>query len=355
MSKSRIDPDDVTSMTEPELGSWMEHQFGVPAFRGRQLFEWLWRHDADSHADVAVWPQELREALTERFPLRRLTLVAHQEARDGTTKMLLEMGDRQRVETVLLPHRYGYSVCVSSQVGCAMGCHFCASGLKGRVRQLSPGEMADQVAFGNRVLQQRGGKVSRIDVMGIGEPLDNYDALIQFLRIVHDPAGLNLSYRHVTVSTSGLVPKMEQLANSGLPVTLAVSLHAPSDELRQSLMPVNKAYPLGQLIPMCRYYVEKTGRRVTFEYLLLRDVNDGAAQAHQLGNLIAGFPAHVNLIPWNPVDEHPYQPSPPEHVRRFQGIVQEYGISCTIRRELGQEIDAACGQLRLREEEPVSP
>jgi 23S rRNA (adenine2503-C2)-methyltransferase len=354
MSKSRIGANDVTSMTSDQMVSWVQEQ-GLPRFRGQQLFEWLWRHNATSYDAVSVWPLAMRQDLDARFPIYRLKLVAQQQASDGTTKLLLEMVDGQRVETVLLPHRYGYSVCVSSQVGCAMGCKFCASGLKGRVRQLSPGEMADQVAFGNAILAERGSKISRIDVMGIGEPLDNYDALMAFLRIVHDPAGFNLSYRHITVSTSGLVPAIEKLADSGLPVTLAVSLHAPTDDLRLSLMPVNKAYPLGRLIPMCRYYAETTGRRVTFEYLLLQDVNDGAEQAHQLGRLIRGFPAHVNLIPWNPVDEHPFQPSPKEHVRRFQSIVQEYGISCTIRRELGQEIDAACGQLRLREEEPVSP
>ncbi|NMP22405.1 23S rRNA (adenine(2503)-C(2))-methyltransferase RlmN [Sulfobacillus sp. DSM 109850] len=341
-------------MTPKELAALLESE-GAPRFRGAQLFEWLWRHHADHYRNISVWPEKLRQHMAERYPLTRLTRVESQVAHDGTTKLLLRMADGQRVETVLLPHRYGYSVCVSSQVGCAMGCKFCASGLKGRVRQLTAGEMADQVAFGNQVLSERGAKISRIDVMGIGEPLDNFDNLMRFLEIVHDPAGFNLSYRHITVSTSGLVPAMKKLADSGLPVTLAVSLHAPNDALRLQLMPVNRAYPLAKLIPMCRYFVETTGRRVTFEYLLLDHVNDGEAEAHQLGELVRGFPSHVNLIPWNPVDEHPFQPSPKERVRRFQSIVQEYGISCTIRRELGQEIDAACGQLRLREEEQVSP
>ncbi len=354
MTTSRVEFGDVLSMVPKEMAALLE-SLGVPRFRAKQLFEWLWRHGAESYEAIQVWPKDLREKMTARHPFQRLELVQQQVAHDGTTKLLLQMKDGQRVETVLLPHHYGYSVCVSSQVGCAMGCKFCASGLKGRVRQLTAGEMADQVAFGNQVLRERGAKISRIDVMGIGEPLDNYANLIRFLELVHDPESLNISYRHITVSTSGLVPAMKQLADSGLPVTLAVSLHAPNDALRLKLMPVNRAYPLAKLMPMCRYYAETTGRRVTFEYLLLNDINDGEAEARQLAELVRGFPSHVNLIPWNPVDEHPFQPSPRDHVRRFQSIVQDYGISCTIRRELGQEIDAACGQLRLREEETVSP
>ncbi|PSR20810.1 MAG: 23S rRNA (adenine(2503)-C(2))-methyltransferase RlmN [Sulfobacillus acidophilus] len=338
-------------MTGTELSELL-HEEGAPRFRGRQLFEWLWVHQIQSYAEISVWPIPLRRKMDQQHPFRRAHLIRQQAAPDGTKKLLLGLSDEQRVETVVLPHRYGDSVCISSQVGCAMGCKFCASGLRGRVRQLTAGEMMDQVVVANRLNADR---VRHIDLMGIGEPLDNLAAVLRFLQLAHDPAGLNFSYRHVTVSTSGLVPAIQRLADSGLPVTLAVSLHAPTDALRLSLMPVNRAYPLQQLIPMCRYYVTKTGRRVTFEYLLLSHVNDGEEQAHQLGRLIKGFPNHVNLIPWNPVAEHPFQPSPKERVRRFQSIVQEYGISCTIRRELGQEIDAACGQLRLREEEPVSP
>jgi 23S rRNA (adenine2503-C2)-methyltransferase len=351
MTTSRVEFGDVLSMTATELADLMQ-QAGEARFRGHQLFEWLWVHQVESYAEISVWPNALRTKMTQRHPFTRLRLVRQQTAPDGTKKLLLGLADGQRVETVVLPHRYGDSVCVSSQVGCAMGCKFCASGLRGRVRQLTAGEMLDQVIFARRLNTDR---VSRIDVMGIGEPLDNLATVMRFLQLAHDPAGLNLSYRHITVSTSGLVPAMQKLADSGMPVTLAVSLHAPTNALRLSLMPINRAYPLQQLIPMCRYYVKATGRRVTFEYLLLRNINDGEDEAHQLGRLIKGFPNHVNLIPWNPVSEHPFQPSPKERVRRFQSIVQEYGISCTIRRELGQEIDAACGQLRLREEEPVSP
>lgn len=346
---------DVLSRSPEELADLMAQEMALPRFRGRQLFEWLWQHRVLHYDAITVWSRELRARMAERFPFRRLEPVAIEEAKDGTVKFLLGLADGQRVETVVLPHVYGYSVCVSSQVGCAMGCTFCASGLKGRVRHLTAGEILDQVALAEAWLKPRGHHVSRVDVMGIGEPLDNYDNVLRFMRLAHDPSGLHLSYRHLTVSTSGLVPAIDRLASEGLPVTLAISLHAPNDALRRQLMPVNKAYPLHRLIPAARQYGERTGRRVTFEYLLLNGVNDSEDMARQLVELLAGMSCHVNLIPWNPVDEHPFQPSPPERVRRFQRIVQDRGISCTIRKELGQEIDAACGQLRLREEEIVSP
>ncbi|AEJ39329.1 radical SAM enzyme, Cfr family [Sulfobacillus acidophilus TPY] len=346
--------DDPLSKAPGEWQQWMTDR-GYPAFRGRQLFEWLWRHHIRHYDDITVWPKDLRRTMATAMPLNRLELVKAEAAEDGTTKLLLELADRQRVETVILPHDYGHSLCISSQVGCAMGCHFCASGLKGRIRQLSAGEMLDQVAYANRWLKPQGAQVTRIDIMGIGEPLDNYPNVIRFLHLVHDPLAMGLGYRHITVSTSGVVPKIYQLADEGLPVTLAVSLHAPTDALRSQLMPVNRAYPIRKLMDACRYYVERTGRRITFEYLLLRGINDHDELAVKLAELVRGFPSHVNLIPWNPVDEHPFLPSPSAQVRRFQHIVQDAGISCTIRRELGQEIDAACGQLRLREEEPVSP
>lgn len=345
---------DVLSMTPKEMTAFIEGQ-GEPGFRGPQLFEWLWKHDARTYAEITVWPKALRERMAREVPFQRMQLAKQESSRDGTTKLLLTMSDGQRVETVLLPHPYGYSVCISSQVGCAIGCHFCASGLQGRVRQLTAGELLDQVRYAETVLAERGSHVSRIDLMGIGEPLDNFQNMMRFLDLVHDPFGFHLSYRHITVSTSGLVPKIYQLADSGLPVTLAVSLHAPNDAMRLQLMPINKAYPLHKLIPASRYYATTTGRRVTFEYLMLDGINDSEETAWELGGLIRGFPSHVNLIPWNPVEEHPFKPSPASRIRRFQRIVQDQGISCTIRKELGQEIDAACGQLRLREEERVSP
>lgn len=343
-------PVDILSM-DPKALSSLFVELDEPRFRGQQLFEWLWQHHAKSYDEITVWPRSLAKKMADVAPFTRADALKTQVARDNTTKLLLRLADGNQVETVLLPHPYGYSVCVSSQVGCNMGCHFCASGILGRKRNLTAGELLDQVGYAQAILASRGARVSRVDLMGIGEPMDNYGEMVKFLRLLHEPRGLGLSYRHVTVSTSGLVPAIYRLADEGIPVTLAVSLHAPNDALRLSLMPINKAYPLEKLMPACRYYSETTGRRVTFEYLMLEGVNDSPGTADQLVDLLSGFPCHVNLIPWNPVDEHPFQPSPMNRVRKFLQIVQERGISCTIRKELGQEIDAACGQLRRREEE----
>ncbi|AUW94475.1 23S rRNA (adenine(2503)-C(2))-methyltransferase [Sulfobacillus thermotolerans] len=345
---------DILSSSVEELEQLMISQ-GVPRYRGRQLFEGLWRHRIANYSELTVWPQALRLSMETAYPLRRVEPSRVQEGHDGTLKILVKLFDGQQVETVVLPHDYGYSVCVSSQVGCNMGCHFCASGLLKRSRNLTAGEILDQVRLANDLIQERGHVISHVDLMGIGEPLDNYDNIVKFMRLAHDPAGLNLSYRHFTVSTSGLIPRIYRLADEGLPVTLAVSLHAPTDPLRQSLMPVDKAYPIAPLIAACRYYSEKTGRRVSFEYALLAGVNDSDEQARQLVDILSGFSCHVNLIPWNPVPEHPFTPSSKNRVEQFQRIVQEGGISCTIRKEMGQEIDAACGQLRRREEAKVSP
>ena len=315
---------------------------GAAPYRGRQLFQGLWRGHLASFEDLAVWPRSLRQAMSERYRLQRAVPLAEQRAHDGTVKGLLRLADGESVEAVLLPHRYGWSVCVSTQVGCAMGCHFCASGIGGRKRNLSAGEIMDQVAWASAVAP---GRVGRVDLMGIGEPLDNYRETVRFLRLVHEPSGLGLSYRHLTVSTSGLVPAMLRLAEEGLPVTLAASLHAPDDALRESLMPVNRAYPVAKLLAACETYWERTGRRVTFEYLLIQGVNDGTALAESLADQLT-FPAHVNVIPWNPVPEHPFRPSPPHQVKAFCDALLNRGIPCTVRRELGQEIQAACGQLR---------
>lgn len=345
---------DVLSMNPEELSQMMV-ALGHAAYRGRQLFEWLWRRRVSGYEEITVWPKALRQEMQDRAPFRRLTADNIQVAPDGTKKILLKLRDNERVETVLLPHDYGVSVCVSSQVGCAMGCNFCASGLNGKLRNLSVGEILDQVRFADSLIAPADQHVSRIDLMGIGEPLDNYANMVKFMAMIHNPQGFNLSYRHLAVSTSGVVPKIYQLADEGIPVTLAVSLHAPNDALRLSLMPINRAYPLNKLIPACRYYSDTTGRRVTFEYLLLKDVNDQPEHAAELANLLSGFSCHVNLIPWNPVAEHPFQPSSTRRVKDFQEIVQQRGISCTIRKEMGQEIEAACGQLRNREEELLSP
>ena len=342
----------------PETWAETLGTLGEPSYRGRQAFEWIWRHDARTYDDIAVWPKGLRARMAERYPFRRVDEERVRRGADGTTKLLLRLADGERVETVLLPHDYGTSVCVSSQVGCNMGCTFCASGILGRVRNLNAGEIMDQVAAAaaaNRA--PGGGPVRRVDLMGIGEPLDNYDHVLRFCRLVHAAPGFNLSYRHITLSTSGVAPAIYRLADEQLAITLAVSLHAPNDALRQRLMPINRAYPLAKLMPAARYYFETTGRRVSFEYAMLADVNDDPGTARELVDLLTAtpMPCHVNLIPWNPVPEQAYEPSPMARVRSFRDLVQQHGISCTIRRELGQDIDAACGQLRHREEADRRP
>ncbi|PSR29945.1 MAG: 23S rRNA (adenine(2503)-C(2))-methyltransferase RlmN [Sulfobacillus thermosulfidooxidans] len=345
---------DVLSQSKDEMTVWMKAQ-GLPGYRGTQLFEALWRHRVKDYEEITSWPKALRENMAKQFPLYRLQAETVQRGHDGTLKILGRLYDGQHIETVVLPHDYGYSVCVSSQVGCNMGCKFCASGLLKRTRNLSAGEILDQVRLANDLIADQGAVISRVDLMGIGEPLDNYENVMQFIQIAHDPLGFNLSYRHFTISTSGLVPDIYRLAQEGMPITLAVSLHAPTDDLRRQLMPINKAYPVHQLIEACKDYFHKTGRRVSFEYALLAGINDSNQHAEQLANLLKGFSCHINLIPWNPVPEHPFQPSSKKRVEEFQRIVQDRGISCTIRKEMGQEIEAACGQLRRREEELLSP
>jgi 23S rRNA (adenine2503-C2)-methyltransferase len=340
---------DVLSMGQAELEALVE-EAGIPRYRGRQLYQALWKQRIASYDELGVWPKDLRTRAQADWPFDRLQVQTRQRARDGTEKLAVTLQDGELVEMVLLPHRYGWSVCVSTQVGCAMGCHFCASGLLGKTRNLSAGEIADQVALANSLLNERGEKVRRVDLMGIGEPLDNYAGTVGSLRLMHDPDGLGLSYRHLTVSTSGLVPRIEKLADEGMPVTLAVSLHAPNDAVRGQLMPVNRAYPVARLMDALHLYWQKTRRRVTYEYLLIDGVNDGVPLAHELVRLIRRFPCHVNLIPWNPVPEFPYRPSPRGQVELFREVLEQAQISCTVRRELGQEIEAACGQLRRRAE-----
>ena len=334
-------PSDVRSWLPVEAAAALA-ELGAEPYRGRQLFRALWQGNLQSFEQLDVWPRALRTRVAEAYRLDRVVPAAEQRAKDGTVKGLLRLADGEAVETVLLRHRYGWSVCVSTQVGCAMSCRFCASGIGGRRRNLTAGEILDQVAWAASVAP---GRVSRVDLMGIGEPLDNYRETVRFLRLVHDPMGFGLSYRHLTVSTSGLVPAILKLAEEKLPVTLAVSLHAPDDALRERLMPVNRAYPLAKLLVACETYWQCTGRRVSFEYLLIQDVNDSTALADRLADQLT-FPAHVNVIPWNPVPEHPFRPSPPRKVAAFCETLLDRGIPCTVRQELGQEIQAACGQLR---------
>jgi 23S rRNA (adenine2503-C2)-methyltransferase len=363
---------DARGMLPEELGALLS-SWGLPAYRGRQVFAWLHGRGAQSFGEMSVLPAALRAELDGRLSATPTRLLRRQaDPGDGTVKYLLGLGDGQAVETVLMRYRYGYTACVSSQVGCRMGCRFCASTLGGLKRNLLAGEIAGQLDWCNRDLRLHGGdaaafpapggeggsgaaapgfsRVSRVVVMGMGEPLENLDAVVAFLALAHHAEGAAIGMRHMTVSTSGLVPGIDALARLDLPITLAVSLHAPNDALRDELVPLNRRHPLPELLAACRRYVERTGRRLTFEYVLIAGRNDLPEHARELGRLLRGLPCHVNLIPLNPVPEWGLLPSPPEAAARFAGLVRGAGIPVTLRRQLGTGIDAACGQLRRRAE-----
>lgn len=317
---------------------------GEPRYRARQVLEWIYRRDAASFAEMTNLPASLRERLAAVAGILRLApATKNVSPTDETTKYLFRLPDGEAVECVLIRYRHWASACVSTQVGCRMGCAFCASTIGGLVRQLAPGEILDQVL---RLQALTGQAVGRVVVMGTGEPLDNYEATVKFLRLLHEPYSLGLGYRHITVSTSGLVPGIWRLADEGLPVTLAVSLHAPRDDLRRRLMPVAKRWGLDELMGAADAYTSATGRRVTYEYTLIDGVNDGRREARELADLLAGHLAHVNLIPLNPVSEWTFRPSRPGAVREFQVSLDRAGVPATVRRELGSDINAACGQLR---------
>ena len=323
----------------------LARELGQPAYRGRQLAQWLYVRGAREGSDLTDLPTAFRARLSEVARIGRSEIVARQEARDGTTKLLLRFPDGREIETVLLPYAERTSVCISSQVGCPVGCVFCATATMGFARNLSAGEMVDQVLTAREA--SREGKVTHVVVMGMGEPLLNYENLVRAFRIIHEEVGL--SYRHLTVSTSGHVPGIKRLAEEGLPVTLALSLHAPNDELRAQLIPLSKKWGVQPVMEAVREYWEKTGRRVTLEYLLLARVNDEDEHAHQLGRLVRGMITHVNLIPWNPADTFtPFEAPSPARVRRFRALLEEYGITVTQRMERGQDIAAACGQLAVK-------
>jgi 23S rRNA (adenine2503-C2)-methyltransferase len=291
-------------------------------------------------------PQTLRQKLAQENPIRPPEAVRKQESqRDGTIKYLWQLSDGNCVETVLMRYEYGNTVCISTEVGCRMGCAFCASTLGGLVRRLEPFEMLDQVLF---TQIDSGLPISRIVLMGIGEPLDNFDNVLRFLELVNSPEGMNISMRHISLSTCGLVPKIDALAERKLQIALAISLHGPNDEIRDKIMPVNKAYPMDQLLAACRRYFEATSRRIHFEYAMIDGVNDREQDAKELLRRLKGLPAHFNLIPLNHVEESPLKPSSRKAVARFQQILEEGGITATVRRTLGGDIDASCGQLRRK-------
>ena len=333
---------DFKSMTPEELAAWCKDQ-GQPAFRGKQLFQWLHR-GVTSTQEMTDLPKAFRAILDQAGGVRFPIVARKQVSKlDGTIKYLWRLPDGHCIETVLMRYRHGNSVCISSQVGCAMGCVFCASTLGGRVRNLTAGELLDQVIFTQK---DSGLPISNIVLMGIGEPLDNYDNVRRFLTLVNRPEGVNIGMRHISLSTCGLVKGIDRLAEEGLQITLSVSLHAPDDETRSRLMPVNRATGVEALFAACHRYFAKTGRRISYEYAMIDGVNDTPRHAALLADRLAGTVAHVNLIPLNFVEESSLRPSP--HVAAFQRQLEQRGITATVRRRLGSDIDASCGQRRRK-------
>ena len=333
---------DIKSMTPEELAAWLK-ELGEPAFRAGQVFQWLYR-GVTSFEEMTNLPKALRQKLEETALLAPPTVARKQEsAQDGTIKYLWRLADGNCVESVLMRYRHGNTVCISCQVGCRMGCAFCASTVAGKVRDLSPAEMLDQVLF---TQIDSGAPVSNIVLMGIGEPLDNFDTVLRFLTLVNHPGGLNIGMRHISLSTCGLVEQIDKLARHELQLTLSVSLHAPDDETRSRIMPVNRSVGVEKLLETCRRYFEKTGRRISYEYAMIDGVNDADWQADLLAKRLRGAPAHVNLIPLNEVEESPLKPS--RRVAAFQKRLEGHGVTVTVRRKLGGDIDASCGQLRRK-------
>ena len=334
----------LKSLTQTELAEVFKNM-GQPAFRAGQVYGWL-QKGIYGYDEMTNVPKSLRTVLEERYPLCPPKVVRRQESKkDGTIKYLWQLHDGNCVETVLMRYHYGNTVCISTEVGCRMGCAFCASTLGGLVRKLEPFEMLDQVAFTQR---DSGLPISHIVLMGIGEPLDNFENVMRFLELVNSEKGLNISMRHISLSTCGLVPKIDQLAAKKLQLTLSVSLHAPNDEIRRTIMPVSRAYPIEELLDACRRYYAATSRRISFEYAMIQGVNDRPQDAKELIRRLKGLPAHFNLIPLNHVEESPLKPSTRADVAAFQKLLEDGGIPATVRRTLGGDIDASCGQLRRK-------
>ena len=333
---------DIKSMTQQELARFLK-ELGEPAFRAKQVFTWLHR-GVTSFEDMTNLSKPLREKLAERCFITAPMVARKQESRlDGTIKYLWELSDGNCIETVLMQYHHGNTVCISSQVGCRMGCAFCASTIAGKVRDLRPSEMLDQVLF---TQLDSGREVSNIVLMGIGEPLDNMENALRFLELVNPPDGMNIGMRHISLSTCGVVPGIDALAEKELQLTLSVSLHAPDSETRSRIMPVNRAYDVELLFDACHRYFQRTGRRISFEYAMIDGVNDNDWQADLIAKKLRGMPGHVNLIPLNDVVESPYKPS--RRIAAFQKRLESHGVTATVRRSLGGDIDASCGQLRRK-------
>lgn len=335
---------DLKDLEYHELEALLKTQ-GQPRYRAKQVFQWLHR-GAESFAEMTDLPKTVRDRLAETYFVSRLSIREKYVSRiDGTVKYLFELEDGNCIESVVMRYKHGLTICISSQVGCRMGCGFCASTIGGLYRNLTAGEILNQVLFAQKDVGER---ISNIVMMGIGEPLDNFDNVIRFLHNVNHPDGMNIGYRHISLSTCGVVDKIYRLAEENLPITLSVSLHAPNDAIRDTIMPVNKKYPVETLIKACRDYIGVTGRRISFEYALIAGINDGPAQAEELAALLKGMLCHINLIPVNKVEERNYHKGRTQDIRRFQDRLLELGMNATVRRELGSDISASCGQLRKK-------
>ncbi|MBP5725529.1 MAG: 23S rRNA (adenine(2503)-C(2))-methyltransferase RlmN [Clostridia bacterium] len=337
---------ELTGMTCGEITAWIREQ-GYPAFRGKQIFHWI--HQGADFSEMTNIPESMRETLRQEAIAQPVKIrLERKSTLDGTVKLLYELRDGNCVEGVLMRYKYGVSLCISTQVGCRMGCRFCASTLEGRVRDLTAGEMLGEILCANRYLSSENVRVSHVVLMGSGEPLDNYEHVIRFLRLLKEEDGIRLSLRNVSLSTCGIVPKMYSLAEENLPVTLCVSLHAPNDEIRRKTMPIAYKWSIREILDACRNYIRKTGRRVIFEYALSDGVNAGEDQARELASVLRGMQCHVNLIPLNTVEERDMKGITEDKVRKFLKILQENNISATRRREMGDDIEGACGQLRRK-------
>lgn len=315
----------------------------LPKFRAGQIFEWIYK-DVESFEQMSNLPKDMIGKLNEDFYIGRASIEVKLVSKiDNTRKYLLKLRDGNAVECVLMEYSYGRTLCISTQVGCRMNCAFCASAIGGLTRHMTSGEMLEEVMAVSRDVGER---ISNIVLMGTGEPFDNYDEVMKFLKTVNHPKGMNVGMRHITISTSGIVPKILELAESQLQCTLAISLHASDNPTRNTLMPINKKYKLDELMDACRSYIKKTNKRITFEYALIKDVNDSEESAEKLGKLLKGMLCHVNLIPINKVEEKVFDKSTKQAIDRFKRILEQWGIEATVRRELGSDINAACGQLR---------
>ena len=321
---------------------------GQKKYRATQIFKWIYERGVTNFDEMSDISLSFREVLKNEFTLSIPTIYKKQISSDGTIKLLLSLGDDSKIETVLMRYNYGLVACVTSQVGCNMGCAFCASGLFKKQRNLEVHELVGQILVLNNLLKEENKKITHVVVMGTGEPFDNYDNVMKFIRILNNPHGFAIGARHLTVSTCGLVEKIREYANEGIQINLAISLHAPSDKIRNKIMPISLKYPLDQLMDAVKYYEATAKRRVTFEYILLEDINDSIENAKELAKLIKGTTSYVNLIPYNPVGELKYKRTSGNRVHRFMDALIKEGVNVTVRKEFGTDIDAACGQLRAK-------